>query len=113
MIDIESLTLKQIKQLQNLFANNSNTEENLGIRIVILQRGWVCVGKLKQKGMDCTLENAYVVRRWGTSKGLGELALEGKKSETVLDKAGVVNYHKLTEVANIKCDENVWKAINE
>jgi hypothetical protein len=112
-MDIENLTLKQIKQLQSLFENNSKTEEDLGIRIVILQRGWVYIGKLKKKGMDCTLENAYVIRRWGTSRGLGELALEGKKVATVLDKAGVVNYHKLTEVANIKCDESVWNAINE
>ena len=44
------------------------------IKIVILQRGWVMLGRFERNGNDCKLHNSYVVRRWGTTKGLGELA---------------------------------------
>jgi hypothetical protein len=114
VIDIENLTLKQIRKLSKLVNGEDSQEEKyLGIRIVILQRGWIFIGKLYQKGVDCRLENAYVIRRWGTSKGLGELASEGEKSETVLDYAGNVSFHKLTEVANLECNTKKWKKIDE
>lgn len=79
------------------------------IRIVILQRGWIMIGYYKKTGEQCSLDNAYVIRTWGTSKGIGELALEGKKSNTKLDPVGHVEFHQLTEVANINCDEDLWK----
>lgn len=109
MIDIENCTLKQLKQIKNLFSSEEQSEEKyLGIRIVILQRGWVAIGKLYQKGLNCRLEKSSIIRKWGTSKGLGELANEGKKSETVLDYAGDIEFHKLTEVANLKVNESLW-----
>lgn len=80
------------------------------IKIVILQRGWVFIGKFSQEGQNCKLENAHNIRRWGTSEGLGELALKGKQSETKLDKVGTVSFHELTTVAVLDCDENVWKS---
>jgi hypothetical protein len=109
VIDIENFTLKQLKQIKNLFSPDEESEEKyLGIRIVILQRGWVAIGKLYQKGLNCRLEKSSIIRRWGTSKGLGELANEGKKSETILDYAGDIEFHKLTEVANLKVNESLW-----
>jgi hypothetical protein len=86
------------------------TEEpkNSNIKIVILQRGWVMVGRWSQKDDMCSLDNAYVIRTWGTTKGLGELALEGKKSSTKLDKAGHVEFHQLTIVATLNCVEEKW-----
>lgn len=78
------------------------------IKIVILQRGWVFIGKFSNEGSECKLENAYNIRRWGTSEGLGELALKGKQAETKLDKVGTVTFHELTTVALIECNQNVW-----
>jgi len=86
-------------------------QEESSIKIVILQRGWVMIGRFSKEGYDCTLTNAYVIRRWGTSRGLGELAEEGEKSETVLDKAGTVKFDYLTVVATIDCDEKKWSKI--
>lgn len=43
------------------------------IKIVILPRGWNMIGYYSQEGTRCKLENASVIRRWGTTKGLGEL----------------------------------------
>lgn len=79
------------------------------IKIVILQRGWVFIGKFSQEDQNCKLENAYNIRRWGTSEGLGELALKGKQAETKLDKVGTVSFHELTTVAVLDCDESVWQ----
>lgn len=67
-------------------------------RIVILQRGWVMVGRWHQGGDNVTLTDASVIRRWGTSKGLGEL-VNGPLSGTTLDPAGTVRFHVLTVVA--------------
>ena len=77
-------------------------------RIVVLQRGWVLVGHFSQSGEDCTLENAAVIRRWGTTKGLGELAMEGPRKETVLDPAPTTHFHALTVICSIECNEASW-----
>jgi hypothetical protein len=84
--------------------------KNSNIKIAILQRGWVMIGRYSEDGDKCSLENAYVIRSWGTTKGVGELALNGKQSGTKLDKAGSVTFNKLTVVALIDCEESLWTA---
>jgi hypothetical protein len=79
------------------------------LKIAILQRGFVFIGRFERNGSDCKLHNAYCIRRWGTNKGLGQLALEGKQPETKLDKAGLVEFDNLTIVALINCKEDLWK----
>lgn len=78
-------------------------------RIVILQRGWVMVGLFSQKGTQCFLHNASVIRRWGTTMGLGELATKGPLPETKLEPTPLVQFHELTVIATIKCNEEKWK----
>lgn len=78
------------------------------VRIVILQRGWVMVGRYYQDGTDVTLTNAHVIRRWGTSSGLGEIAAGGPTKDTVLDPAGVVRFHELVVIAALDCDAERW-----
>lgn len=79
------------------------------LKIVILQRGWIMVGRFERNGSDCKLHNASVIRVWGTKKGLGELALNGPTKDTVLDKCGgVVEFDYLTAVAVIAVEEIKW-----
>jgi hypothetical protein len=89
----------------------TQVQENQGdIKIVILQRGWVMVGRLERNGSECKLHNASVIRKWGTTKGLGEIAANGPTSNTVLDKAyGVVEFDYLTVVASISVKEELWE----
>lgn len=87
----------------------SEEPKNSNIKIVVLQRGWVVIGRWSQDGDVCSLENAYVIRTWGTSNGLGQLALEGKQPDTELDKAGHIDYHPLTAVLTINCKEDLWQ----
>lgn len=77
-------------------------------RIVVLQRGWVVIGdqSLAENG-DYILTNASVIRGWGTTKGLGELA-SGPTSKTVLDPAGTITYHPLTAVLTLIVDGSKW-----
>lgn len=82
------------------------------IKIVVLQRGWVLVGKFQQDGTNCKLHNASVIRNWGTTKGLGELAKDGPTSSTKLDPTnGLVEFDVLTVVLQISVNEDKWKSV--
>lgn len=78
-------------------------------KICILQRGWVMVGDFKREGNDCTLSNASVIRIWGTTKGLGEIALNGPTKDTKLDPCGIARFDYLTTIAVLDCNEDKWK----
>lgn len=80
------------------------------IRIVVLQRGWVVVGMMTTEGSQVVITNAMVIRRWGTTKGLGEIAAGGPTSGTTLDPAGTVRVHELAVVMSIDCDAEKWQA---
>lgn len=86
----------------------SKTEYTGDIKIVILQRGWVYVGRFERTGNDCELHNASCIRTWGTTKGLQEL-VNGVTSKTVLDKCeGVVEFDWLTVVHTIAVNKDKW-----
>ena|SRR5215469_12463585 len=103
---------KEITKIEvdgEVYIKESSTEpKNSDIKIVVLQRGWVMVGRYSKDGDTVTLENAQVIRQWGTTKGLGQLAFDGPQSNTKLDKAGHVEFHILTVVATINCDDKKW-----
>lgn len=84
--------------------------EDWGWQIVILQRGWVYVGRMKKVGYQCELSNAACVRRWGTTAGLGELASNGPLPETQLEPCKLpVRFHYLTSIACLECDSAKWE----
>ena len=81
------------------------------IRIVILQRGWIYIGRFERNGNDCRLHNAYNIRSWGTKKGLAEL-VHGPTSSTILDKCeGVVEFDWLTTIHTIAVNKEKWNQI--
>lgn len=84
-------------------------EDNTGkdYRIVVLHRGWVVVGKYKESGDEVIVKDASVIRRWGTTKGLGEL-INGPLADTVLDPCGTVRANKLAVVMTLDCDGSKW-----
>ena len=77
-------------------------------QIVILNRGWVVVGNYSEKGDECTLTDASVIRKWGTTKGLGELAENGALTDTILDPTPNVHFHKMIMVARMDVNESKW-----
>jgi hypothetical protein len=76
--------------------------KELGTQIVVLERGFVYVGKVKVDGDWVTIENARNIRRWGTTKGLGELA-GGPTKETKLDEAGTVQAPMRSVIQFVQC----------
>lgn len=84
------------------------TDRSDDIRIVILHRGNIVVGRYSRDGDDVTVRNASVIRIWGTTKGLGEIAAGGPTSKTILDPCGVVRCHVLAVIATIDCEAEKW-----
>jgi hypothetical protein len=108
------LTLAEVRELigGTTSSDGQSNGQAIGtgdIKIVVLQRGWVAVGRLFQDGPYCRLENAMTIRRWGTSRGLGQIANGGPIiDKTVLDDAGTLRFHELTIVAAFDCDQTKW-----
>ena len=84
------------------------SSDNGDWKIVVLQRGWVAVGRYFRHGTECRLEDASTIRRWGTTKGLGELALNGPLKDTKLDKSGTIRFHLGAEVCRMDCKTTNW-----
>lgn len=79
-----------------------------GQQIVILDRGFVYVGRVSTDPNWCIIEGAQNVRRWGTKKGLGELAAEGPNANTVLDPAGTVRAPMRAVIGMLACEAVTW-----
>lgn len=81
------------------------------IKIVILQRGWIYIGRFERNDNNCKLHNSYNIRTWGTTKGLCEL-VHGPTSTTKLDKCeGIVEFDWLTVVHCITVNKEKWNQI--
>lgn len=86
-----------------------NQEFTGDIKIVVLQRGWIYIGKFERAGNDCKLHQASCIRTWGTTKGLAEL-VHGPTSSTKLDKCdGIVEFDWLTVVHTLTVNHDKWK----
>ena len=94
MLDLDSLTIGQARAISALFSNNDIpvTPPRIiehGLQIAVLDRGFVYIGDVTTDGEWCHIANAWNIRRWGTSRGLGELT-SGPLPETKLDRVGNV-----------------------
>jgi len=105
MSEPKTLMVNDVKYVRE---DSMNLNLSKDIRICILQRGWVAVGRFIQKDSDCVLETASVIRRWGTSNGLGEL-ISGPLPDTTLDKCGTLRFHELAIVATLDCEAGKWE----
>ena len=105
----ESIKINDVEYVRK--GTQKEPEYQGDIKILILQRGWVMVGRLERNGSECKLHQASVIRKWGTTKGLGEIAGNGPTKDTVLDKCyGVVEFDYLTVVASIAVKEELWQS---
>ena len=103
--NLESLTIGQAREIAAMFGTVfrgcANTEAACGRQIVIGERGWVWVGDVSRQNGDYILTNASVIRVWGTKRGLGELATQGKQPGTVLDPCGTVRVPEIAVIGRI------------
>ncbi len=101
-----------LRELIDLVASHASAEPPKHSQevpqIVILQRGFVVVGWVSHCGEMVHVSGGHFIRRWGTSKGLGELK-NGPLAETVLDPVDELQVHRLGVVAFIDVDGGAWQ----
>jgi len=71
--------------------------------IVVLTNGFVYHGTIEITDGWIAIRDAKNIRRWGTKRGLGELALHGPTKETVMDEVGFVQAPLTSLVHLIEC----------
>jgi hypothetical protein len=76
--------------------------------IAILDRGWVFVGRAADSPSSIQISSAACIRYWGTTKGIGQLALEGPQPTTKIDEAGTVTVPRTAVIALIDAVEAKW-----
>lgn len=73
-------------------------------KIYVVESGWVFLAdNAVDSGETLFLSGVSVIRSWGTTKGLGEIALNGPTKETVLDACGQVDVPKGKVLFTIPC----------
>ena len=83
---------------------------NYGKQLAVLDRGFIYAGNVSVADGVVTIAQAQNVRRWGTSRGLGELAANGPLPDTVLDPAGTVTAPVGSLIHLLALDEAAWAA---
>ena len=113
MINIDDLTIGQARQLAAQFGNvapavpQSNRVDH-GWNIVVLERGFVYVGLVSIGDRWVYIEHAANIRRWGTTRGLGEL-VGGPRPDTKLDPAGNVQAPLTALIHLIEVEAREWE----
>jgi len=80
------------------------------VKIAVLDRGFVYVGRVSYDGDFLILSNAKNIRKWGTTKGLGEL-VNGPLPDTVTDSVGTVRAPMRALISLIDVVGAKWKGI--
>jgi hypothetical protein len=71
--------------------------------ILVLDKGYVVYGMASLDDHYWTIHSCCCIRRWGTTKGLGQLAIEGPQEATKLDPQPITRVHELQVVQIIYC----------
>lgn len=101
---LETITLDDVKYVRADQVSHANTNK----QIVVLQRGWIVVGDVEKTEVEIKITNCSIIRVWGTSKGLGEIAENGPTSKTRLDKCPSISVHPLSVVLYMNVNESKW-----
>ena len=81
--------------------------------IVVVDNGFVFWGDLATDGDACEISNGYSLRRFGTKRGLGQLAIEGPQKETQADKVSLIRIQKNRVVFIMECSDAMLKLRNK
>lgn len=82
------------------------------LSIFVLNRSWNLVAEWEDDPQDflqVRLGKSAVIRRWGTTKGLGELAKGGPTVETILDEEppdGTIRKGQI--IRTLPCNQKAW-----
>jgi hypothetical protein len=79
--------------------------------IFVLPSGWVIVGNpTRNTDGTITVTNCKNVHRWGTDKGLGQIAMNGPTKTSVLNPYGTVTFPNAAGgfIMEIACNPSKW-----
>ena len=79
-----------------------------GFYICVLSNGFVYVGDFTLHVTWFTITNARNVRTWGTTRGLGQLAISGPTKDTKLDPVGSVKAPIASLQHLIETEQSCW-----
>ena len=82
--------------------------DGVNTRIVVMDRGWVFVAQPSPEPAPAgTLryDNARCIRRWGTTKGLGQLKA-GPRRDTVIDEPCELVVSEKAVLFEVLCTKN-------
>jgi hypothetical protein len=115
-MDSNQLTLGQIKELSKLIApapaasDPAEVERDLGPQIVVLRHGYVYKGYAYIKDGFIYIDDAWNLRRWATTKGMQQMAIEGPQKGASIDGPTPVYAPLHSLVLTIPVDESLWTA---
>ena len=79
------------------------------VKIVVLNRGFMAVGRVAEEGNKTVIRECSIIRTWGTTgKGIGEIAENGPTKDTILDKCTTITVETCNVVFTIDCNQNNW-----
>lgn len=82
---------------------------DMGLALVTADRGHVWVGRVTDgPGPWLQIDDAKIVRRWGTTEGLNQLAKQGPQPNTRLDAPATVKVAHRAVIAIIPCEADAW-----
>jgi hypothetical protein len=90
-------------------SGRGNGAKLTGYAVVVLDRGFVYVGRTEVTGDWCVIHEARNIRYWGTTRGLGELVNGGPTGSTKLDEVGTVHIPLRAVISIIDTEEKKWK----
>ena len=82
-----------------------------GWQILVVDQSFVLVGCVSDQGDSLLVEKAKLIRKWGTTAGLGQL-VNGPTKETVLDPTnGVVIVPRGRLVFSLAVSDTKWAKV--
>ena len=72
--------------------------------IVVCYERWHLIGDVEETKQGVTIKNCSTIRYWGTTAGLGEIAVNGVTEKTILDFNGEVRVPTNSIVMRVKCE---------
>lgn len=104
-------TLKTLKIGDVEYVRKDSIAQTEGdIKIVIVDRGFVYVGRVEMTGDMLIVRSAQNIRKWGTSRGLGEL-VSGPLVNTILDPVGTARIPLHAMISLIDVEQSAWTCI--
>ena len=67
------------------------------------------MGRVSEKETKTIIQDAAIIRNWGTKKGLGELAENGKLPDTVIDNCPDITVETCNIILVMNCNQSKWK----